>query len=214
LRIVPALRSNTDSSHRFQRTVLAAQLTYDAVTGFNATNQFDLEFTFSLQNTVTHIAGISQVIATNPGYSEILNLYQEYRIDSVDIQLISTNNISGSAQAALQTYVVAMDLTDAAQTTANTLLEFGGSKIIQLGNQRTLSPLTFSMSPRAQNLAYNGITSSYTLLPKSSFLNSDYPATPHYGFKMVNITPLGITTSSTGTLQVFVRYHIVARKTH
>jgi len=78
---------------KVSRTTDCGPYTMVPNTGFNGV-AFDLEMGFSLQNTTVYLGGALTTTFTNPGYTDIVNMFQEWKIDEVEVMVLYSNNAS------------------------------------------------------------------------------------------------------------------------
>jgi len=197
---------------KFDRTALVGPYTLVPATGFNAT-AFDMEMSFSLQQTLVYLGGTLTTTVTNPGYTEVVNLFQFYKIDKIEIMFIYSNNTSQVNNTLnLPVLQVAVDYSGVASITSAAILQFENLKVIQLGNYRGDAGPVFSFVPKfyentnGGNNAYVGMTGQW--------IDALAPAAPHFGLKMV-FDPISTSSAtSVGNLEFYVRYHLSARNTN
>jgi len=195
------------------RTSSSLPVTLTATNGFNNIAA-DLEIIFQLSNTQIFVGGALFSNVALPGASDLINMFQQYRIDMVEIQMLYSNNVSQINNAlALPIIGIVADFEDftGAATTKNTLLQYEDIRVIQLGNERTADSLVFRVKPQVPTSSTSGIVMGATGQPWISALN---PTTNMAGVKMFYDSQGTTGTTSVGTISFYFRYHISVRKSN
>jgi len=146
----------------------------------------DLEWSFSLQKVVGYLAGVSTYTATVPSSSEFSSLFQEYKIDSIEMSMFYSNNNSSlnTPATSLPLINIAFDPNDVNQTPLSTIQQLSGVRQIQLGNgSDPTKPFVFK--PRAALQVYETAIASAYISERTGWINSTYLDVPHYGVKIV-----------------------------
>jgi len=213
------LSTRPDNNHvKMQRTAaFSIDLTQTSSSGsFGGTGLPDIEFAFSLSSTFQYSGGTLLTTISNPGYAEIANLFQEYRIDSIEIQMIWSNTnsqISNSACAPL--FNIVTDYTGTSSITQSQILQYDNLKVVQFGDSHNNDRIVYRLRPVPSELVYNGVTSGYIIPTVAPFINTSYTAVPHYGLKIFYDQMTGASPSvSIGIMSFYIRYFITARKTN
>lgn len=179
-------------------------------TGFG----FNLQFQFALSKMFYSLNGVSTGSISLPGYADIANLYDNYKIKYVQMKIWYSNNssnnsnVSSSIQTYLPTIIVAKDYDDSNNASWSDLLQYQKVRMTQLGNGK---PMVIRVKPKPQNSMYNSVsTTSYGPTNSSQWIATSYPDTPHYGLKLAWNGAGGATTAATwiGSLQFIVTYYI------
>jgi hypothetical protein len=197
---------------KFVRTTQMPAISFVPATGFSGI-AFDLEMAFSLQSTNIYLGGVLTSSVTNPGYLDITGLFQEWRIESVEIGLFYSNNCSQiNNTQSLPIIQIAADYTSTAGTTASSLLQYENVRVIQLGNYKGEEAPIFRFKPRfnLQNSGGATVVSNVS----AGWASSLQPTLPHAGLKIFYDNQLTTSATSVGTLSLYVRYHLAARKTN
>lgn len=147
------------------------------------------------------------------GYTDVVNMFQQYRIDMIEMQMLYSNNVSQiNNTLALPIVGIVADFEDfsGAATTKTALLQYEDLRVIQLGNTRTPDQVVFRWKPMAVTTSNSGV-----IQPRSGeWFSSLTTATQMSGVKMF-YDPVGTTgTTSVGALSLYFRVHISARKTN
>lgn len=210
------LQPTSNTVYRFKRTA-ALVLGYNNYNGFTSPNGstvygngLGLYFTLAGFNFNGNVGAGG--LTNMPNISEFQALFDEFRLDEVEIKLVYTNNISNTSAAlgtfqnialpTLQTYV---DIDDAnPPSTGGDLLQCP-VKIQQIG---TNGPLTFKFSPRtATTLFTTSGANSVATGPKGQWLDTAVTNAQYYGWKTW-LEPMGsnIGTLQQGYFQFYVTY--------
>jgi hypothetical protein len=177
---------------------------------------FDLQWVFSLANTYLYINGIAALATPNPGFADFIGLYQEYAIDSVELQVFFDSNVESLANAgdSLPIFITVSDLRDANDETASQLLQYQNVRVNQLGNIRTADGLVYRVRPRcAENIYNTTVTNGYKIAAPGTFLNTDLYNVPHYGLKHA-YDPVVISGASNliGHVSFYAKYNLRFRR--
>lgn len=204
------LKSNVgNNTIKLDRTTQVGPYTMVPSTGFNAT-AYDLEMSFSLQQTLTYLGGILTTTTTNPGYTEAIAMFQEYRIDEVEVMILYSNNVSQVNNTLnLPVLQIGIDYTGVGAITSAALLQFENLKVIQLGNYRGDAGPVFRFKPTC---FMNGGTA--TIKPQNEWTSVLAPTIPHFALKMVMDPINSSSATSVGNLEFYVRYHLSLRKSN
>jgi len=191
------------------RTVDITPLSMVPLTGFSGVG-FDIEMTFSLQNTYVSIAGAAPLTIPNPGYSDLVNLFQEWKINHVEVMFLYSNNCSQINNTVnLPVLQVAADYVNATATTASQMLQYQDMRVIQLGNYRGDAGPIFKLKPRF------GVGTGPTFIPNGDeWISTLAPTTVHNCLKVYYDNFASASATSVGALGFYVRYNISARKSN
>lgn len=195
---------------RLDRTTVIPAFTLTPNSGINGGFFYDMELSFSLQQTLVYINGNLVTTVANPGFSEIVNLFQEYRIDEVEVMFLYNNNTSQVSNTTnLPILQVAVDYTGTASINQAAILQFENLRVIQMGNYRGEGGPSFRFKPRP---FINGATSFFGA--PDQWISVLVPTIPYNSLKMVYDPVSTASTISVGNIELYVRYHISARKTN
>jgi hypothetical protein len=133
-----------------------------------------------------------------PSYTEFTALYDQYKIDAVDITILPSSVTSTPADQASGFVVLAVDYDDAT-TPANvdSLLQYGAAEVFPIN-----SAIRMRLRPRMAVAAYSGAFTSYANTP-STWIDVASPSVQHYGLKFGSSA-----TTTSVKWQVFARYHL------
>ena len=170
----------------------------------------DMEIAFSLNATNFYLGGVLASSASNPGASDFLALYDEYKIDQVEVALMYGGNsvtpgVPGTIQ--LPILLVVFDATDTSATSLSSMLQYQNLNVVQLGNNRNSSGYTFKCAPRAQTTVGGSAVAGSSV----TWINIDTPSVNHLGVKVFYDSAGSTLASIAGTLQVYVKYHLSMR---
>ena len=193
---------------KFTRTV-NQNFNMTPTTGFNGVAS-DMEIAFSLNATNFYLGGVLASSASNPGASDFLALYDEYKIDQVEVALMYGGNsvtpgVPGTIQ--LPILLVVFDATDTSATSLSSMLQYQNLNVVQLGNNRNSSGYTFKCAPRAQTTVGGSAVAGSSV----TWINIDTPSVNHLGVKVFYDSAGSTLASIAGTLQVYVKYHLSMR---
>jgi len=141
-----------------------------------------------------------------PGYTEFLDLYDQYCIPKVELLFIpvSNTNISTGTNAQVSHLATVIDYDDDVVPANMTVMQ-------QYENFRIHTPnkaVKISFRPAPARLVYDGLTPSYSMGTHADWLDILDPSTPHFSLKV------GITAGSAAYISqwsVWVKYHLEFR---
>jgi len=222
--------------HKFTRTVSTNNgasynnpqqivLTVDQNRGFlyNGANvgSFNLALTFSLSGMNIWAAGTYQGTISVPGTSDFTSLYEQYRIDYIDITFFYSNNQSSNNQPGLTLPVfgIVRDFDDTQATDMFALQQYSGYQMWQVGNQRGDGSFKLRLKPAAQQITFNGSGGTTATGVKRVFsptMSMQTAQVPHYGVKIA-FDPIaqGQTGVSAvlGYFSINATYHLTMKNT-
>jgi ASC-1-like (ASCH) protein len=173
----------------------------------NGTSGLDVQIIFQLAGIVVNVNGVSAGVTTLQGYTEFGSLFDEFAIDSIDLQITPSCNMAQATSAGAQFPLIgtAIDYDDALDTTILQLQQYETFKMIQpVANK----PAYFHIKPRGQNVVL-GIGTTYASLPNGAWMDCAYPATNLFGFKMaLDAFPTGAASAYWGDLDIQCTYHM------
>lgn len=126
--------------------------------------------------------------------SEFTGLFDSYKINCVVVKFSPDYNVgtaaTGGAIGTFPTSIpqihVAWDYNDSTVSTAAQLSEYGNYRCL-----RFYKPRSFKVYPRVANMTYlTGATFGYGPAQRAVWMDANYPAVPHFGFKFAveNVT--------------------------
>ncbi len=124
-----------------------------------------------------------------PDYSEFTNLFDQYRIKSIEVWLIPRSNEQFTASDNPGLLASAVDYDDSSTVSRSGLLEY--SNVLESNG---LNGHYRKFVPAAAVPAYNGVTPGFTSV-SSPWVDAAYPGVEHYGFKAA--------ISATGSVYTF-----------
>lgn len=224
------------NSHRFSRWTATQDLvTFDSGTYIGLANNPDngavtipLTVTGGAATADTSGVGNSYMcggamqfrITDLPGYTDFTNLFDQYRIDQVDVEISHLFNSSTSggspgspplAGATMPTVMYCPDFDDAVVPTSQTQLA-ARQRTKQWTFRGDGGPLKFSVKPRIASLVYktSGTTIGYTVADQSTWVNQAFTDVPSYGVKLWFQDMFQTTGGPTGMthFRVKMRYHL------
>jgi len=176
-----------------------------------------LQFVFTLGGVGIYIDGALAFTAPLPSYTEYTALYDNYRIDKVEIMAMTTydgNNVTAGTVVGQLPYIVfTEDYDDASATTATEIMQYTTAKWTNLTTGTTGKPMKLmSITPRAQMQMYAATTNNLAMAPAKLWLDAGSPSIPHFGFKMALDNPgNGIAyavNTLIGTVNFVFKFHL------
>jgi len=113
-----------------------------------------------------------------PNYTEFTNLFDRFCIDSVDVVWTLVKHTSGQPWPTLW---FSKDYEDAVAPTFSGIQQRENVEALAFNDTKT--KFVRRIKPRTAIALYNGVTSSYAVGPASTWINTAYSGTPHYGYK-------------------------------
>lgn len=180
-----------------------------------ANNADNFQIDFSLQQFVLRLGGTAQITSVTPDYSEFTTLFDQYKIDKVDVMIIPTytnTGITANVTQQLPVMVYALDDDDSSAASKLVLQEYGNAKYTTLMNNMMGDPkplVSFRPKP-AQAIYQTGATFAYGEISKGpKWIDVSYPAVPHYSLKAAldGANTTGTANTVICYLDVVVKYH-------
>ena len=207
-------RSINNRNHQFSRTTeCILSLNPSKGLGGNAGVK-DLAFVFMFSSVNMYSHGVSTAYYDLPGYNEIAVLFDQYRIDKVDMEIYWTKNSSAAvAVTPVPMLHIANDYNDAITIfTNNTISEYANCRTIQLNTAgfNANGCIKHSCKPKQANMIFNqGISTAYS--ERTGFVDCTYGNVSHYGTKILYDSN-GVTDDiDIGSLVIRFKYFITAR---
>jgi hypothetical protein len=216
LQVSGVFRTPKVAIQKFERTTVQA-FTLVPSTGILAT-AFDMEIAFSLNSTYFSLGGTVISVDANPGASEFVALYDEYRISEVEVSFMYGANAVAPGTAAspqLPILDIAFDPSDASVTSLSTILQYQNLVTVQLGNQRTANGFVVRCRPVPDLSAGTGGAAVGAIIPQSApWLSTDFPTVQHNCLKVFYDSAGSTSTAVIGTLTMYVKYHFEMKLSH
>lgn len=220
-KVVVRRRSSKSSTglHKFVRSCSTnTSNTYgiDLYNGFtiNGTNTglYTMTIQWTLAGMALNVGSARQMDL--PNSTELQALYDQYKIDWVEVDFIFSNNQSSvnSPATNLPIMWICKDYDDSNQASVTDIQQYENAKCWQMGE---IGKTHFKMrvKPRYANQVYNtGVSGSYA--PQAGFIDTVYNNVPHFGLKLA-YDPIKTPASSTlvGYLSINCRYHLTMKHT-
>jgi hypothetical protein len=178
---------------------------YTMSAGWNAA-AYDLEFNFALSVSNINIGGVGTYSPSTPSYSEIVNLFDNYRIECVTLRIDwdfdSYNPAVNATVAAPIIYHIA-DYNDSVAVALSDVLQYPDVKVHSFMTNG-YSPLIIQMKPRPlTDIASTGVLTGYGPALRAPWLSTSYATVPHYGIKLITgnfgLAAAGVTGSASCT---------------
>jgi len=144
-----------------------------------------------------------------PAYTEFASLFDQYRIEKIDIVFSTRLDPSSSSAAAQAWFPRLFTLVDNDDTTIPSGAdELRQSARCQLSIVKPDSFVRRSFTPKCLATVYNTAVSSGYALSNNTWLDMATPSVPHYGLKYA---VENLSTLNTQTILVEVSYHLAFR---
>lgn len=212
-----SLPTNSVKFHNFIRTVStsAGRLGYNLNTGFSWNGVAlgnTLQFSFTLAALNIYAAGASTAFAVLalPNYTELTALYDQYRIDWVEMQIMFSNNQSSvnTPATTLPILWLAKDYDDTNNASITDIQQYATQQCWQVGNQRGDGKHVVRVKPNVDTVVYQSALVSGYGRGKPQFIDTSSPQVPHYGIKIA-ADPINSSTSvEVGYFSIACIYHL------
>lgn len=197
---------------KFARTTVIGPYQYAPATGWNAT-AYDMEINFSLNQTQVYIAGALYTTVPNTGASDFTALYDQYRIDMVELSImygvnayIAPGTTSGVGSSQNPVLLIAFDPTDSSVTSMSSILQYNDLKVIQLCSEKVQNG--YALQFRPVPLITAGGSPAAVSFKNAPWISKDTPTVPHYGVKLFLDNLGGALPTPVGNLEIYVKYHL------
>lgn len=198
--------SNPNKVMKFSR-VTSQVIPITPATGWNGT-AFDLQIAFSLTATLFYIAGTLYSTASNPGATDFVTLFDEYRLASVEVSMMyGANSVVPGTAATPQLPImnIVFDPTDVSTISLSSILQYQNLRTVQLGNQRTDAGYVVKCSPRP--LISAGSLATAMSPNVAPWLNKDVTNVAMFGLKIFYDNAGSTFVAVTGTVTFYVKYN-------
>jgi hypothetical protein len=194
------------TSHLLISTAANQGFTCNGITGN------DLAMFFSLAGTYLFIGGTNIQITSVPNFAEFTALYDQYRIDRVEVGFTFSNNVStvSNPTTTLPILGVAIDYDDVVDTNYSSLQQYDSFQSFQLGSCG--GKRVFRLSPTFTSSVYTNSGTGHAR--QRGFLDCAYPTVQHYGLK-ASLDPLYYSVGGTtvGILSIETKYFLTMAHT-
>lgn len=215
----PSRASSSTAIHKFVRTCstnTSNAYGIDLYNGFtiNGTNTglFTMTISWTLGGMALNVGGARQMDL--PNSSELTALYDQYKIDWVEVDFIFSNNQSSvnSPGTNMPIMWVCKDYDDSNAASVTDIQQYESAKCWQMGE---VGKTHFKMRvrPKLASSVYNtGVSGTYS--PQSGFIDTAYTNVPHFGIKLA-YDPIKTPASATlvGYLSINAKYHLTMKHT-
>jgi hypothetical protein len=126
------------------------------------------------------LTGSYFTITNFAAYANLLAVYDQYRIDRVEVRMVLRNNPSGGVSLPRVAYFPDFDDAVAPPTLAAV---YSHPRVRQHTFSEAHPEVTFALEPRVAIASYNGAFTGYTAAPGAVFCDSNSSGVQHYGYK-------------------------------
>uniref|UniRef100_UPI004047A0A4 hypothetical protein n=1 Tax=Flavobacterium sp. TaxID=239 RepID=UPI004047A0A4 len=197
---------------------------YGFIVGGIQQNSFNMSIAFQLNGMALYFGGVFYGLLAMPNVAEFQNLFDQYRIDKVDLTMfysVNTNEVDKTATTsqnidALPVFGSALDYDDTASVDMNGLQQYASFKQWQWGGQQNRGGVhRLSVKPAIQRVTFSGNAGTATAGSERAFgavLDTSTGAINHFGVKMA-FDPItqGVPSGASkllGTLVITAKYHM------
>lgn len=209
-RSYPRYRGINTRMHNFVRNVSTSggSIPVDSFNGFS-TGVFDLQFSFALSGVTVYLGGTTWQVFSLPNYTELTALYDQYRIDYVEMEFFYSVNTSSGTTFPLPIIYLAKDYNDPGSAPVTILQQYENCVTWQIGEQRGDGKKVIRVKPNVDINVYNTPVSSGYARSKPIFIDTNSPNVPHYGAKLA-LDPIkfGASATTLGYMSMNFKYHL------
>lgn len=152
------------------------------------TKGYGLSFAFSLSTLVVTYGDSAESAIAMPADSDFTNLFDQYRIDRVDMEIYYSATNHQAVSSATNTIVMSVincvtDYDNRAVSSVNNLLEYPQCRSQQLGSNR---PFRHTVTRPAANVSaeVEGSSTGVAMSKKSGWFDTAFPDVLHHGIKI------------------------------
>ena len=210
-RFVRMATSNANNSNALPISLKTDALTGRPVFSNSLTSSANVQLRFSLTTTDVYFNGLLSSSFDLPWAGDFTNLFEEYRLDKIDIMLLPTycnsGISSGNGPAQLPWIVYVADSTDNDGENSIELMQRPSAKMTQLTNIGMHPANLCTVYPKSQAVLSG---SSTPQAPGTRWISTADASIPHYGFKMaLDDSYNGYTVNNTfAQLNIVLRFHM------
>lgn len=194
------------------------QLSYDIRNGwlFNGTilGSHNLQFNFTLGGVQMYCGGTLFSTAAMPNLTEFTGLYDQYRIDYVEVQPIFSNNMSNvtTSNITLPVMYVCKDYDDSNDATITDIQQYSNHRVFQVGQMGGRNIIR--VKPNVDVVVYQSPALSGYARGKPMFIDTASGGIPHYGVKLA-MEPFVIPATGTivGYFTFNFKFHLTMQNT-
>jgi len=146
------------------------------------------------------------------GYSDIINLCDQYKINSVYVNVYHNSNVADvNSPASMPSIFYIADHDDSGLDTVNNLRQRMGLRYKQFTSNKPR--ISMSVRPRVAPIVYDGVSDAYAIPTRPTWINSAYSSAPHYSLRgYFSNVYLPANTGQQVTLFTFdITYSVVAK---
>ena len=154
--------------------------------GLNGSAAYDIEFDYSLSGVQLYLGGAPSLFYDMPNLTDFTNLYDSYRIDSIQmcVQFTSTNSGTSSPNQAMPVLYHCIDYNDVGAVNLSGILQYDNLKTWACGlDGGVMKKIRFTPLPQ-EFVYYSSLLTGYEQGSSKKWKNSSVPGIKHYGNKM------------------------------
>lgn len=170
----------------------------------------NMSVTFSLSEVIIRLGGLTAITLNPPGFNELVNLYDTFQIEKVEMSIWSGCTESSTGAGNTFTYTMPLightvDMDDANNTSITNLQQYSTYRCSQLGQS---VPLKSTFVP----CVAGDVVSGQSRLQRQD-VSTGFPNTPHYGYKLCVDGLHATLDTNTTLLSVQFRLHYLMKST-
>jgi hypothetical protein len=171
---------------------------------------YNMQLNFSLAGTNVYFGGVFFFTIAMPNYTEFTSLFDQYKIDLVEVMFIFSNNQSSVNQPAtvLPLFISCLDYDDSNLAGFAAIEQYSNHQLWQAGSSFMNNGIhTVKVKPNPDFMLYNGATSGYGRA-LDAIMDTGSSTVPHYGVKVCWDTyKPPVVSTNIGYLNIVCKYH-------
>lgn len=223
--VVPRRVRGSEFRHSYKRCVsmnttpgTTESIKVDSFSTFGLSNsgRYDIQMSFCLDTVNVYLGGTLFATYAVPSSSEFVNLYDQYRIDWIDVDITfnSNNSSTNSPTQSMPKIWFAEDHNDVNGVTLPQIMQYDNVQVWQTGMGVGVMK-RIRVKPTTNTLVYyTNVLSAYKKNSNKEWLDTQYASIPYYGVKMY-VDPIVYTTGTQviGYISMNFAYHITCQAT-
>lgn len=197
LRKVPAAKAPVFPIRRSWSQIIP----YNPNLGWFGTSQ-NIQINYAASQSQISLGGVFTYGPSTPSASELVNLFDQYRIKGITMRFDWTGNAYSPTDLASSDPLLyyCVDYDDSGDASVSDLLQRPG---VMTHSFRTngYEPLIVSLKPKPlRDVASTGLLTGYSPMESAPFIRTAEMTVPHYGLKIACLNAVSATTTTTGYL--------------
>lgn len=186
--------------------------------GYTGTSYNDWALNFQLLGTAVYQNSAYVATAVNSNYTDYTGLFDDYKIDWIEVQMLYNSNSSAVNSAVnlnLPTVHMVKDYDDSDTSGLASMQQYDSYQVLQFGNSSGSQNgmQVIRIKPRFQAVVQTLAGTAVGLDMSQQFLDCNQPQIPHYGLKFLYDNQNTGANAPVGFITFYVKYHFKCRGT-